>query len=427
MQSTPSPLSSSARLMRFFGSTPVQLLLLVWLILAFGDETPLVWKQAALALSKSIQEIVRLLLPFLIFGCFLHVIIEQRSKALSFLLVIFGVVSLSNLVSSFIGYGAGLWVVAWVRSLQMEFTPYLDGHSNALNPLWEINPSGYPPFKYLQNWHGLAAAFGILMVSALNKKWVAGIEQLGRVYYAGVMFFLKRVFVPILPLFAFGFLVRMHHEGLLNQLVATCMPLLAVIAIVELGYVLLMYWMAAGGHVGRAVKYLQNNLPAGLVGLTTMSSLAALPVTLQGADKNRPDSALPKAIVGATVNIHMVGSSIVIPILAMYTLMAYGQPLPDLATYAEFAQMFVFYKFTVAAVPGGSILVMLPLLQRVLNFDPNLSTMVVALYSIFNPLVAFANVLTNGAFALMATELFEKLVAKLLSGQALEAIKIESR
>ena len=75
--------------------------------------------------------------------------------------------------------------------------------------------------------------------------------------------------------------------------------------------------------------------------------------------------------------------------------------------YLIFACYFVMAKFSVAAVPGGGILVMLPILERYLGFDATMLSLITALYILFDPIITCANVLGNGGFA-MGLSLYKK-------------------
>ena len=74
---------------------------------------------------------------------------------------------------------------------------------------------------------------------------------------------------------------------------------------------------------------------------------------------------------------------------------------PSLLNYMIFALYFVLAKFSVAAVPGGGILVMLPILEKYLGFNSDMMSLITALYILFDPVITCANVLGNGAFAKM--------------------------
>jgi Na+/H+-dicarboxylate symporter len=53
----------------------------------------------------------------------------------------------------------------------------------------------------------------------------------------------------------------------------------------------------------------------------------------------------------------------------------------------------------VAAIPGGGIVVMLPILESCLGFNSEMLSLITALYILFDPVITSANVLGNGMFA----------------------------
>ena len=76
-------------------------------------------------------------------------------------------------------------------------------------------------------------------------------------------------------------------------------------------------------------------------------------------------------------------------------------PEPSLVNYLIFTFYFVLAKFSVAAVPGGGIIVMLPILESYMGFDTEMMALITALYILFDPVITCANVFGNGVFAKM--------------------------
>jgi hypothetical protein len=81
---------------------------------------------------------------------------------------------------------------------------------------------------------------------------------------------------------------------------------------------------------------------------------------------------------------------------------------PSLLSYLTFSLYFVIAKFSVAAIPGGGILVMLPILEAYLGFNAEMMSLITALYVLFDPVITCANVLGNGAFAKLIDRCNEK-------------------
>ena len=94
--------------------------------------------------------------------------------------------------------------------------------------------------------------------------------------------------------------------------------------------------------------------------------------------------------------------------IALAIMSTFGLPFPDLTTFMIFASYFVIAKFAVAGIPGGGIVVMIPILEKYLGFSPEMSGLITAIYILLDPLNTTANVLGNGAFAILTTNIFKK-------------------
>ena len=164
-------------------------------------------------------------------------------------------------------------------------------------------------------------------------------------------------------------------------------------------YILFVYFWLGRFDFKKFAESIKNMFPAAISGFTTMSSAASMPLTLIGVENNVDNKDLVRSVVPATVNIHLVGDCFAIPIFAYAVLKSFGIAEPSLISYLIFSIYFVIAKFSVAAIPGGGILVMLPILEAHLGFNTEMLSLITALYVLFDPVITCANVFGNGAFA----------------------------
>jgi Na+/H+-dicarboxylate symporter len=136
-----------------------------------------------------------------------------------------------------------------------------------------------------------------------------------------------------------------------------------------------------------------------------MSSAATMTFTLAATEKNMGDEQFAGLVIPATVNIHLMGDALAIPILALAVLSLSGMPLPTFENYLLFAVYFCLAKFSVAGIPGGGIIVMLPILQKYLGLTPEMASLLTTIYIIQDPIFTSANVMGNGAFALLVRKI----------------------
>ena len=196
----------------------------------------------------------------------------------------------------------------------------------------------------------------------------------------------------------------MQHSGLLNSIFQDYFAIISLIVASTFSYIIFLYGIASSFKIARWRLYLRNMFPAMITGFSTMSSASALPLLMEGAAKNTGREEV-KGVVPISINIHLIGDCFSISILALTILVSFGHPLPTLEEFMLFTVFFVLAKFAVAAVPGGGILVMIPILEKYLGFTPEMLSLITALYILFDPIVTSANVLGNGAFA----QLFDKI------------------
>src|SRR5690606_2157082 len=93
-------------------------------------------------------------------------------------------------------------------------------------------------------------------------------------------FILNKMFIPVVPFFILGFILKMEHEGTLVFVLKQYGPVYLLIAAVQLGYLLLLFAIGAKLNPKTWITYLQNMLPPIITGVSTMSSAAALPFSL---------------------------------------------------------------------------------------------------------------------------------------------------
>ena len=112
-------------------------------------------------------------------------------------------------------------------------------------------------------------------------------------------------------------------------------------------------------------------------------------------------------IIPTIINVHTIGSAIGLTILALATMISFNMPLPSYQTFVIFAFFTALAKYAVAAVPGGVIIVMAPILEAYLGFNNEMIGLITAVYLILDPFGTAANVTGNGAFPLIFSRFYK--------------------
>lgn len=374
-----------------FRKMPFILLALIILLGAVHSWIPLKIQSILYAISLSIQSLIVFFLPCIIFGLLLKAAIGFASSASKTILTIFGAIIASNFLSTMISFFAGK--IAYSCDLAMQI------------PASEAGLQ--PAFVFLMpKWIGNDRAMGIaLLLGIVLGRFRPILASKISIWSDRIIGYMLKALLYLIPLFLSGFFIKMYQDRVVGSIVENYGLVFGIVACSVFGYIALIYFAASRNAGISFIQSIKNMLPAAIAGFGSMSSAAAMPLTILGAEKNSHRPELARSIIPATVNIHLIGDCFAIPIFAFAVLKSFGMAEPAFSSYLIFASFFVLAKFSVAAVPGGGILVMLPILEAYLGFTPTMLSLITALYILFDPIVTSANVLGNGGFAMHLSQL----------------------
>jgi hypothetical protein len=145
-------------------------------------------------------------------------------------------------------------------------------------PLWNIN---IPPI--ISN--GKALLIGFIFSIIFSIKRNKRIENFTKTISKISTIFLKKFFIPILPLFVLGFVIKLQHEGALENAITVYGKVLLVIVITQATYLFLFYFIISKFNIKECLMYFKNVFPATLTGFSTISSAASMSVLLISMEK----------------------------------------------------------------------------------------------------------------------------------------------
>ena len=370
-----------------FRKMPFILLAMTIIAVIANSWLPIEYKSALYAASLSLKEVIIFMLPLLIFSLLFKTSLQLARTASKMILTIFAAVCVSNCLSTLISYSAGL--VAYGLDLSMN-SPL---ESNALKPTWHFSLP-----KLIGN---DIAMFSGLALGILVGRFRPNLSTTILPFLDKLIAILLKTFLCLIPLFIAGFVVKMAHDQVMTLILENYSVVFLLVACAVFSYIALIYLIANQFQGAAFIRSVKNMIPAAIAGFGSMSSAAAMPLTIYGTEKNSKNPDLAGSLIPATVNIHLIGDCFAIPIFAFAVLKNFGVAEPSFFAYLIFVGHVVFAKFSVAAVPGGGILVMLPILESVLGFNVEMLSLITALYILFDPIITCANVLGNGGFAMI--------------------------
>jgi Na+/H+-dicarboxylate symporter len=377
---------------------PLQLLILITLVLLFGDYVPASVKSNLYAISLTLKEVLLFVMPFIIFSFIFSCIVELENKVVLFVILLLMGVCLSNLISSMISYQVGQVALAHLN-IAMDHLP---SPVESITPSWNFKLPGWLP-----NQDAMMSGFVLGILGGwFRAQWI---QQSARALRDTANWFLNKCFIPLMPLFVLGLILKMNNDSHLANTLLQYAPSFGVMMLAAVLYLVLLLLIAAKFDRKQALKYFRNILPATITAFSSLSSAVAMPLSIQAADKNTRGHKAVSAVIPSTVGIHLIGDGICVPILCMIVLATFGYPLPTFEQYLPFAFYFVLAKFAIAAVPMGGMLVMIPVFQTYLGFNADMLGLITTFYLLFDPFLTACNTTGNGIFVILFTRLMKKL------------------
>ncbi len=378
----------------------VLILLFISLIISFLGGKVLSTDQIRgfLTISLQLKEILIFILPAIILSFIANALFQLKYQATWLFFALLCLSSLSNAIAAFFAYGLG--------SLALPFLSHLS------TPISHVEYQELTPYEYflLPSWLGsdkaMIVGFAIGFVLKL-KPWQPLILVLSLLKDC-LTWFLQKIFIPVLPLYVFGFALEIQYEGIIQNIFKYYTQIFVFLLSSVMAYLIFLYGLSQGFRPKAWLRSIKNMLPAGITGFATMSSAATMPVTIAATKKNIPDPNFAELVIPSTVNNHLIGDAISVPFTALALITFSGASWPDFTTYACFVVYFCLAKFSTAAIPGGGIIVMLPVLETYLGLSHEMSGLMTVLYILQDPMFTSANVMGNGALALIYYRLVSK-------------------
>ncbi len=380
-------------------SLPLQLIGVILFVLLFGTMLPLAFIQWSYTFSFIFKELLGLILPFMVFFFVLAGILSFKKNAPIVLGILLSLVFLSNGIVALFSFGIMqlLSPVVSCERLDLSFIPTAQIESL-------VSFSLSLPFTAV---HALLAALCIGISCSFLP--CTGIENIVKRAKGWIERIINRGFIPFLPLYVLGFLLKIRYEGLLSCLMRQYGAAFILIVTLQIVYLIWIYLVALGFDPKKAVIAIKNSIPSYLTAFSTMSSTATIPVSVKSATQNTGNRALADMAMPIMANVHLLGDSIATPILAMTTMLIFQGALPGIMQYAGFVFYFCTTMFAVSGIPGGGILVMIPILVTQLGFTPEMISIITTIYFLLDSFGTAANVMGDGALVIIVNDILNKI------------------
>lgn len=385
--------------LRFLKNLPLQLFLSLILGLFLGkilDNKTISYIYTA---SLIIKDGLMTVLPFIIFSYLVAALVSFEKKAPLLIVFIVLLVVFSNAMSVIVAYGAAQLAFPFLGKMSAEG---FSAAKETILPVWNI---GLEPL--ISSDKALLAGIitGLMINFIPSESTRSKIKDLSFRFRDWTTKALKNSFIPFLPIYVLGFVLKLDKDSSIEILMQNYGKVFIVGCLLIVVYLLFLYGLAANFRKSIFIGYLREMIPAGLTGFSTMSSAATMPVTLAATERNLKDRSYADFVIPTTVNIHLVGDGLNIALTALALLVMSGQNFPSFNTYLLFTLYYCLAKFSCAGIPGGGVIVILPVIQSYLGLSSEITGLLATIYILQDPILTSANVMGNGAFALLSRKI----------------------
>ena len=207
-------------------SLPIQLLIIVGSVFAFGSFLNLEVIRFFYTFSLMFKEVLGFCLPFIIFSFIVSGILSLKKNALVVIPILFACIMVSNLIVILTSYFVSKNMLPFLTSGAQAEAAFFD---QPLIPLFSFKL----PTLINSLWAMLGAlAIGIIFIFINVPKIENSLLKLKDV----VEFILRKVFIPFLPLYVLGFLLKIKYEGAFYALFSHYGKAFVLIIIVQIVY-----------------------------------------------------------------------------------------------------------------------------------------------------------------------------------------------
>ncbi|MCL4417286.1 MAG: dicarboxylate/amino acid:cation symporter [Actinobacteria bacterium] len=282
-------------------SLPFQLLAVIFFVFFFGNCLPESVIRACYTFSVIFKELLNFTLPFIIFSFVLTGILSFKKNAPIILAILMGMIFFSNAIVAMISYFIGFVALPVVAC---EVAPELLLIKHSLEPFFNFSIPQFIRSDYVLL---LALVLGIIGTFIRMPHFERGLHR----FKLFIQRLINAVFIPFLPLYVLGFLLKVRYEGTFTVLFQHYAATIILIVLVQIVYLVWFYLIAAGFSLEMAQRYIKNAFPSYITAFSTMSSAASIPVTVDSAKKNIDNPGLVDMAIPIMANVHIHQTGII--------------------------------------------------------------------------------------------------------------------
>jgi len=218
---------------------------------------------------------------------------------------------------------------------------------------------------------------------------------------------LKKIIIPLLPLYIAAVFTNMAHAGSVSSTLETYGFVLLLAIGLHWVYLIILLCVSAVISGYNPMKVLSSMLPAYFTAVGTMSSSATIPISLKQTQSFLRHPRIAEFTVPLCATIHLAGSTITLVSCTIAVMVMNNQHIPHLSGLIPFILMLGIIMVAAPGVPGGGVIAALGILSSMLGFSEDMLALMIALYIAQDSFGTACNVMGDAAIAMMVEKCCE--------------------
>ncbi|MFI3259218.1 MAG: dicarboxylate/amino acid:cation symporter [Rikenellaceae bacterium] len=299
----------------------------------------------------------------------------------------------SSVGAAFMAMGLGYWIIP-----RLSIASAAEPLNHLPSLLFELN---IPPVMGVMTALVLAIMVGLATVWSDSKSIANLLDEFQRM----VLLLIKRVLIPILPLFIAANFCILSYEGAVTDQLPIFINVMAVVLAAHLVWLVILYSLAGLVTKQNPLEVVRHYAPPYFTAIGTMSSAATLPVALEAARKS---SILKDKSVNFAIpifsNIHLCGSILTEVFFVMTVSQILYGSLPEPSTMLLFIILLGVFAIGAPGVPGGTVIASLGIVTSIVGFDEAGTALLLTIFALQDSFGTACNVVGDGALTMVVNK-----------------------
>ncbi len=303
---------------------------------------------------------------------------------------------LSTIGAGFLAYGASALVIPEV----LPAIATISTEVSEITPWFQITVS---PVMDVMTALVLAFVFGLGISSTGASSLLKATEQ-GKII---IEMLLANIIIPLLPFYIACVFADMGASGTVFHTMKAFIWVLGLAIVLHWTWLLILFSTTGALVAKNPLTMLHTMLPSYMAALGTLSSAAAIPVTIECTNRLGVNRHVTDFTVPLCANIHLSGSVTTLTVCTIAVYMLGGGGIPQPAQFIPFLLTLGIAMVAAPGIPGGGVMTALGLLTSMMGFDDSGLALMIALYLAQDSFGTACNVAGDGAISTLTNAISE--------------------